>query len=140
MRAGIKMDLDQYDKIPCSPNDWVTSDPVMHVFVEGTVYYFKLVPKKCSTFGCTKCGGGLEVLERVGSMPILSCPNCQQPTFKAAVLAEGRKFSEPNPDRFAAITKTLASSIAEGVFSYAQVETLRSVVIAVVEILEEKGK
>jgi hypothetical protein len=62
----------------------------------GKAYHFKLVPKKkekASSFGCTKCGSGLEVLERVGQMPILSCPNCQKPTLKAAVLAEGRNFS-----------------------------------------------
>jgi len=51
------MNLDDYEKIPCSAKEYLQSDDTMSVQVGKESFWFKLVPKKKSVgFYCYNCG------------------------------------------------------------------------------------
>lgn len=49
------MNLDDYDKIPCSAKEYLKTDCTLMIEVGGKTEWFKLVPKR-KEFDCGACG------------------------------------------------------------------------------------
>lgn len=134
------MDLDDYDKIPCSEHEYddglftrVKVIQELNGFCKA--HYFKLVPKKKEEH-CAVCKRLAPRWDSVGR-----CLACAAEDFRLCVC--GRKFSGPGafcssacvkPDRFAAI-----DAIIEGIYGEPLNKSdFRELARAIVDLLEKE--